>query len=104
MEELKELFLKLGYTEEEYTELINVYPIVVMRPETLINKVKENYEFLISLGYRKEEVIKMTKSLPTIYNYSIDNMRQKIEFYDSIGLHSLIVTNPKVELCEIYVF
>ena len=37
----------------------------------------------------------MTKSLPAIYGYSIENMKQKIEFYDSIDMHNLAVINPK---------
>ena len=37
----------------------------------------------------------MTKTLPSIYNLSIENMKQKIEFYDSINLHSLAVVEPK---------
>ena len=85
MEELKELFLKLGYNENEYVEIVNTYPIINTRPETLVRKVKENYEFLISLGYSKEEIIKMTKNLPAIYNYSIGNIKQKIEDMEELG-------------------
>ena len=66
MEELKELFLELGYSENEYVEIVNTYPIKNMKPETLMRRVKENYDFLISLGYSKNEIIKMTKSLPSI--------------------------------------
>ena len=95
MEELKELFLELGYSENEYVEIVNTYSIIDMKAETLVRKVKENYEFLISLGYSKEEVIKMTKSFPQIYGFSIENIKQKIEFYDSIGLHSLVIVAPK---------
>ena len=37
----------------------------------------------------------MTISLPNIYNLRIENLRRKIKFYDSIGLHSLAVMEPK---------
>lgn len=37
----------------------------------------------------------MTKSLPQIYSHSIENMKQKIEYYDSIGLHEMPVIIPK---------
>ena len=60
MEELKDLFRKLGYTEEEYMEIINTYSIASMKPETLMRKVRKNYNFLMSLGYSKEEVIQTT--------------------------------------------
>lgn len=85
MEELKKLFLELGYSEKEYVKIVNTYPIINTRPETLVRKVKENYEFLISLGYSKEEIIKMTKNLPAIYSYSIGNIKQKIEDLKKLG-------------------
>ena len=37
----------------------------------------------------------MTKSLPSIYGFTIDNLRKKKEFYDSIGLSKIIFINPK---------
>ena len=40
--------------------------------------MKQKQEDLINLGYTKEEIIKMTKMLPTIYGYSTENMKQKI--------------------------
>ena len=50
---------------------------------------------MVTLGYTKEEVIRMTKSFTPIYGLSIENMKQKIEFYDSIDMHELAVINPK---------
>ena len=85
MEELKELFLSLGYTEEEYKEIVNSYSLINLKPATLQIIVKENYDFLISLGYTQEEIIKMTKSLPNIYGYSIENIKQKIEDLKELG-------------------
>ena len=85
MEELKEFFLELGYNEKEYVEIVNTYPIITMKPEALMRKVKENYELLISLGYNKEEVIKMTKGIPKIYGYSIENIKQKIKDMEELG-------------------
>ena len=60
-----------------------------------IESMKQKIEDIISLGYTKEEVIKMTKILTSIYGLSIENMKQKIEFYDSIDMHELAVINPK---------
>ena len=82
---LKELFLSLGYNEEEYTKIISTYPLFNLKEDTLYKKVKENYKFLISLNYSKEEVIKMTKAIPAIYGYSIDTMKQKITDIISLG-------------------
>ena len=60
-----------------------------------IENMKQKIEDIESLGYSREEVIKMTKSLPSIYGYSIENMKQKIEFYDDIDMHDLAVIDPK---------
>ena len=57
--------------------------------EILKNISKEDYEKILKskiedmekLGYSKEEVIKITKSLPPIYSYSTDTLKQKIEEY-----------------------
>ena len=85
MEELKKIFKEIGYTEEEMNEIINEYGIRDLKPETLLENVKRNYSFFLSIGYSKEDVIKMTKSLPQIYSYSIDNMKQKIEDMEKLG-------------------
>ena len=37
----------------------------------------------------------MTKSLPAIYGYSTDNIKQKIDFFDSINMHDLAITDTK---------
>ena len=46
-------------------------------------------DLFIKLGYTKEEVIKITKTFPQIYSLSIETIKQKIEFYDSINMHEL---------------
>ncbi len=102
MNKLKEIFIELGYTKEEYQEIRNSYAIKNMKEETLINKVKENYEFLISLGYSKKEVIKMTKSLPNIYGYSIETMQQKIEDMEKLGYSKKEVIKMTKRLPNIY--
>ena len=41
--------------------------------------------YLRNLEVRKEEVIKMTKTIPAIFSYSIENIKQKIEDMISLG-------------------
>ena len=82
---LKEEFIKLGYTEEDYEIIRNNYAVNQIKDETLIKKLKDNFAFLLKMGYTKEEVIKMTKTLPAIYGYSIENMKQKIEDMITLG-------------------
>ena len=95
MEELIILLCNLGYTKEESKEILNTDPLNTCKPETLKKKIEEINMYMEKLGYSKEEVIKMTKSLPTIYGLSIDNIKQKIDFYDSIGLHELAINDTK---------
>ena len=57
--------------------------------------MKQKIEDLKKLGYSQEDVIKMTKVSPSIYGLSIENIKQKVEFYDSIKLHSLAIIAPK---------
>ena len=95
MEELIILLCNLGYTNEESKEILSTYPLNTYKPETLKKRIEEINMYMEKLGYSKEEVIKMTKSLPAIYGLSIDNIKQKIDFYDSIGLHELAINDTK---------
>ena len=53
---LKEEFIKLGYTEEDYEIIRNNYAVNQIKDETLIKKLKDNFAFLLKMGYTKEEV------------------------------------------------
>ena len=99
---LKEEFIKLGYTEEDYEIIRNNYAVNQIKDETLIKKLKDNFAFLLKMGYTKEEVIKMTKSLPQIYSYSIENMKQKIEDIISLGYTKEEVIKMTKSLPQIY--
>ena len=44
---------------------------------------------------RKENVIKITKDLPAIYSSDLKSIKEKISLYDAIGLHDIILINPK---------
>ena len=85
MEELKKYLKEIGYSENDIEELVNECGISGLKPETLLDNIKRNYEFFISFGYSQEEVIKMTKMQPTIYSYSIENIKQKIEDLKNLG-------------------
>ena len=99
---LKEEFIKLGYTEEDYEIIRNNYAVNQIKDETLIKKLKDNFAFLLKMGYTKEEVIKMTKSSPQIYSYSIENMKQKIEDIISLGYTKEEVIKMTKSLPQIY--
>ena len=95
MEELITVLCNFGYTKEESKEILNTYSLNAYKPETLKKKIEEMNAYMKKLGYSKEEVIRMTKNLPSIYGFCIDNIKQKTDFYDSIGLHELAINDTK---------
>ena len=101
---LKEEFIKLGYTEEDYEIIKNNYSVIHIKDEALIKRLKDNFSFLLKMGYTKEEVIKMTKSLPSIYSYSIENMKQKIEDMIALGYTKEEVIKMTKRFPSIYCF
>lgn len=72
---LKEEFIKAGYTEDDYNEIRNSHSLINMKDETISIHLKDIFTFFLKNGYTKEEIIKMTKSLPSIYSLSIENMK-----------------------------
>ncbi len=59
--------------------------------ENITNKIN----FLVSLGYTKEEVIKMTKQLPSLYSVSEENIKEKIEYLRSVDLEFIALEDTK---------
>ena len=47
----------------------------------------------MDFGYTREEVIDMTMKLPSIYEFNIDNLRMKKEFYDMIGISDIFLVS-----------
>ena len=82
---VKEYLLQLGYSKEEIKTILNSYPLCNLKKDTLLLKIKEVYYLLISLGYSHEDVIKMTKVLPSLFGLSIENIKQKIDDLISLG-------------------
>ena len=99
---LEQAFINFGYTKEEYNEIRNSYILKSYFEEKLLEKFKENTTYLLELGYTKEEVIKMTKSLPAIYGYSIENMKQKLTDIMSLGYTKEEVIKMTKSLPAIY--
>ena len=82
---LLELFISLGYTNEEYNLIRSK---IELSDDSLYNYVKLNYEWFISM-YDKKTIIRMTKICPFLYTLNIEYMKQKIDnimFNDSYTL------------------
>ena len=77
---LENYMLKLGYTKKQVDFLRNVRPLNELKEETLLENVKINWSFLITLGLTDKEIIKMSMRLPAIYIYDENNLKEKISF------------------------
>ena len=93
---LEELLISYGYSKEDANKIIDNYSLTGYKEDTLKQKTIEIFDYMNNgLNYSREEVIKMTKTLPAIYSYSIENIKEKMDFYDSIDMHRLAVVDTK---------
>ena len=81
----------LEYTKEEIIKMTKLYPSLY---SLSIDKIGERYKGLLS-KYTKEEVMIITKDFPQFYGISTSDFERKTDYYDSIGLHKMIVEKPK---------
>ena len=99
---LEKEFLDFGYSKEEYEKLIYSYALKNYHGETLLLKFRQISQLLISFGYTKNEVIKMTVSLPAIYSYSIENIKQKLDDMEALGYARAQVLKMTISSPQIY--
>ena len=69
MEEIYKYMLEFGFKKEKVDKIVNTYPINAMLLSTLFNNMQRNNQWLLENGYNKNNIIKMTVSLPQIYGY-----------------------------------
>ena len=81
----EEVLLKLGYSKEDAENILNNESLVSFKGDTLVVRIKINFECLIALGYSKEDALKMTKQFPSLYGLSIENIKKKIGDLMSLG-------------------
>ena len=60
-----------------------------------IDSMKKKIDDMVALGFNYKNVIEMTLKLPTLFGLSIDNIKNKKEFYDQIGLTDIMILKPK---------
>ena len=49
----------------------------------------------MKMGYSYDEVLKMSKTFPAIYGLNLESLGEKIDFYNSIGLHKMTVDDSR---------
>ena len=85
MNEIRKYMLEFGYNNDDIDKICDAYPFNTFRIDTLYDKIKENSLLLLSLGYSKQDVIRMTKLLPALFGYSIENIKQKLDDLIELG-------------------
>ena len=85
MVNVKEYLISLGYSNESIEKILGNNSLTNFKEDTLLIHIKNNYNFFITFGYNHKDILKMTKTLPTLYGYSIENIKQKIEDLISLG-------------------
>lgn len=83
--------LALGYSYDDVRSIIIKFPKILSYS---LVRIKNRIVELESLGYTHEQVLKMTKLLPSLFGLHIDTIREKKEFYDSIGIGDIITLKP----------
>ena len=81
----KKILEQYGYKTEQIEKILNNHSLKPYKKETLTTSIVQVFEFLKSLGYTKNEIIKMTYSYPALFSYSIENMEQKIKDIETLG-------------------
>ena len=95
LEAIYTIMYNIGYNDEEIDKILFDSNLVFIKESTLLKKLSDIYNLLISLGYSKSDVIKMTKLLPSLYSLSIENIKQKIIFLKESNLDFVILNDTK---------
>lgn len=85
MNELIETLLKLGYKKRDAEILSNKLQALDRNLKIIEPRLKEMYEFLDSLGYSREDIIRMTKKHPEMYQVSVNHIKQRINELEELG-------------------
>ena len=87
-----EKVVDFGFEKEQALKfLLRVCSFIL--PEEFIEK---KFNQLISIGYNKDEIIKMLETFPSLFLLNIDVLNEKIQFYDRIGLSKKVAENAKL--------
>ena len=83
---LYEYMKSLGYSDE-YINKIIMYVVNdrKYREEGLLLKVKEIFPYFLSLGYTCDEIIKISISCISLYTFSLDTIKSKVECLLNFG-------------------
>lgn len=79
-----QLLLSLGYTNKVAQEIVNSSLLHSHKDESLLKNILNVYSYLKKY-YTKNEIIKMTKNLPSLYSHGVENLKQKMDDMIKLG-------------------
>lgn len=85
MERVKKYLKEFGFTEQEIDNILSNHALCALKEETLLNHCVKNNKYLLSKGYTKEEIIKMIKANPSLYDYNDEILDKKTKDIISLG-------------------
>lgn len=92
LKEKIEEYIEMGFTKEETIKLLSETKGLFSISS---GYVKNRIEDIMKCGYSKEDALKIIKGYAGISTISRENTIEKLEFYNSIGLHNLAIVSPK---------
>lgn len=75
---LKGFMLELGYTEQEIYKIIEKEPLSSCSNTTLIKYINNIFNFFLSMGVSRKEIIRITTTYPVIISYNVDTISNKM--------------------------
>lgn len=82
LENKKQFFLSLGYSEEDYHKILNKFPIILGLSN--IN-ILEKISYFLDLGLTREEFIKKSTTFPQIFGYNMARIKEREQLFLNLG-------------------
>lgn len=99
---VREYMLDFGYNEREINKILSSSIIVKLKEDTTYRKLVSISDLLISVGYNKDEIIKIIKLHPKLLGLTIENLENKIELLLSLGYSIDIIKRITIKCPQIY--
>lgn len=79
----KELLKNLGYDDDVIVKILEWNNKSL--PETLNYYIEKTFNYFIEKGYTKDEIIKMTKTLPALFSLNEESLNKKYQYFIEKG-------------------
>ena len=90
--QLEEYMKTLGYRDFEIDTFLKRYPYHKMKKSSILDNMKRVCTYFTSCDYTEEEVVKMAKKFPSLYNYGKENLEQKRKDMMELGYQEEEIT------------